>query len=183
MGKAVNELLEGSLRVSSNGGVISEEHLPDKDFAHLCLGSEAYQVEQATVASLFQFTEGVTQQQGEQDAKKCRHEDAPLFDAAFDAEGVRGGAIVLDGAFHFLVEGSDHPQELGGHPILCRSVNRPDLLTRSNALVRCIKAMYRGRLCSRHFSCSCLGENISELETCTVLLGTRALLVSAVYSA
>ena len=114
MGKAVNELLEGSLRVSSNGGVISEEHLPDKDFAHLCLGSEAYQVEQATVASLFQFTEGVTQQQGEQDAKKCRHEDAPLFDAAFDGEGVRGGAIVLDGAFHFFEEGTDHPQEIGG---------------------------------------------------------------------
>ena len=31
-------------------------------------------------------------------------------------------AIVLDGAFHFLVERSDHPQELRGHPILCRSV-------------------------------------------------------------
>ena len=41
-------------------------------------------------------------------------------------------------------------------PILCRNVNRPDLLTRTKALVRCIKAMYRGRLCSRHFSCSCL---------------------------
>ena len=27
--------------------------------------------------------------------------------------GVRGGAIILDGAFHFLMEGSDHPQELG----------------------------------------------------------------------
>ena len=74
MGKAVNELLEGSLRVSCNGGVISEEHLPGEDFAHLCLGSEACQVEQATVASgvqvdaLFGFAEGVTQQQGAQDA-------------------------------------------------------------------------------------------------------------------
>ena len=105
MGKAVNELLEGSRSVSCNCGVISEEHLPDEDFPHLCLGSEACQVEQATVASgvlveaLFGFAEGVTQQQGEQDAKKCRHEDAALFDAAFDGEVVRG-AIVLDSAFH-----------------------------------------------------------------------------------
>ena len=119
MGKAVNELREGSLGVNCNGGVISKEHLPDEDFAHLCLGSEACQVEQATVASgvqvdaLFGFAAGVTQQQGEQDAKKCRREDASLFDAAFDGEGVRGGAIVLDGAFHFPVEGIDHPQELG----------------------------------------------------------------------
>ena len=81
--------------------------------------SEKCLVEQATVASgvqvdaLFGFAEGMTQQQGEQDAKKCQREDAPLFDAAFDGEGVQGGAIVLDGAFHFLVEGSDHPQELG----------------------------------------------------------------------
>ena len=66
------------------------------------------------VDALLGFAEGVTQQQGEQDAKKCRCEDAPLFDAAFDGEGVRGGAILLDGAFHFLVEGSDHPQELRG---------------------------------------------------------------------
>ena len=106
--------------MSCNGGVISEELLPDEDFAHLCLGSEASQVEQATIASgvqvdaLFGFAEGVMQQQGEQDAKKCRREDAPLFDPAFDGEGMRGGAIVLDGAFHFFVEGGDHPQELGG---------------------------------------------------------------------
>ena len=118
MGKAVDELLEGNLSVSCNGGVISEEHLPDAPLSSL--GSEACQVEQATVASsvqvdaLFRLAEGVTQQQREQDAKKCWRKDTPLFDAAFDGEGVRGGAIILDGAFHFLVEGSDHPQELGG---------------------------------------------------------------------
>ena len=83
MGKAVDELLEDNLGMSCNGGVISEEHLPDEDFAHLCLGTDACQVEQATVASgvqvdaLFGFAECVTQQQGEQDAKKCRREDAP----------------------------------------------------------------------------------------------------------
>ena len=120
MGKAADELLEGNICVSCNGGVISEEHLPDKDFAHLCLGTETCQVEQATAASgvqvdaVFGFAEGVTRQQREQDAKKCRREDTPLFDTAFDGEGVRGGAIVLDGAFHFLVEGSDHLQELRG---------------------------------------------------------------------
>ena len=120
MGKAVNELLEGSLGVSCDGGVISEEPLPDEDFAQLCLGSEACQVEQATIVSgvqvdaLFGFAEGITQQQGKQDAKNCRREDAPLFDATFDGEGVRGGSIILYGAFHFLMEGSDHPQELEG---------------------------------------------------------------------
>ena len=51
MGKAVNELLEGSLGVSCDGGVNQEEHLPDEDFAHLSLGSDACQVEQATIAS------------------------------------------------------------------------------------------------------------------------------------
>ena len=38
MAKAVNELLEGSLGVSCDGGVISEEHLRDEAFAHLGLG-------------------------------------------------------------------------------------------------------------------------------------------------
>ena len=71
MGKAVNELLEGSLGVRSDSGVIGEEHLRDEHFAHLRLGSEACQVEQATIASgmqvdsLFGFAEGITQQQGE----------------------------------------------------------------------------------------------------------------------
>ena len=145
--------------MSCDGGVISEEHLPDQDFAHLSLGSEACQVEQAINASgvqvdaLFGFIEGITQQQGEQDAKKCRREDAPLFDATFDGEGVREGIIILD----------DHPQELGGHPILCRSMSSSDLLTRSSALVMSMKAMYRGRLCSRHFSSSCLRENIMSI--------------------
>ncbi|KAL8572201.1 hypothetical protein ACOMHN_049377 [Nucella lapillus] len=54
-------------------------------------------------------------------------------------------------------------RSLGGHPIFCRGVNRPALLTRSNALVRSTKAMNRGRLCSRHFSCSCLRENIISI--------------------
>ena len=34
------------------------------------------------------------------------------------------------------------------------------MLTRSKALVRSIKAIHRGFLCSRHFSCSCLNEKI-----------------------
>ena len=66
MGKAVNELM-GSLGVSCDGGVISAEHLLDEDFAHLCLGSDACQVEQAAIASgmqvhsLFGFAEGILQ--------------------------------------------------------------------------------------------------------------------------
>ena len=102
-------------------------YLPDEDFAHLRLGSEVCEVEQAAIASgvqvdpLFGFAEGITQQQGEQDAKKSRREDAPLFNATFDGEGVRGGAIMLDGAFDFLMEGSDYPQELGGN-LFCAGV-------------------------------------------------------------
>ena len=102
MSKAVNELLEGSLGVSCDGSVISEEHLPDEAFAHLRLGSEACQVEQAAVASgmqvdsLFRFAEGITQRQGEQDSKMSWRKDAPLFNATFDGEGVRGGAIMFE---------------------------------------------------------------------------------------
>ena len=55
----------------------------------------------------------------------------------------------------------------GGHPILCNSWNRPFLLTRSNAFVRSIKAMYKGMFCSLHFSCSCLTEKImSTVDLC-----------------
>ena len=52
--------------MNCDGGVISEEHLPNEDFAHLCLGTEVCQVEQATIASgvqvdsLFGFAEGIT---------------------------------------------------------------------------------------------------------------------------
>ena len=77
----------------------------------------------------------------------------------------------------------------GGHPILCRCMNRPDLLTRWNTLVRSIKAMYRGRLCSQHFSCSSLRENImlivdhSARNPHCASGYTRSASVSAVYSA
>ena len=60
-------------------------------------------------------------------------------------------------------------RSVGEHPILCRSVNRPDLLTRSNALVKSMKAMYRGRLCSRHFSCNCLSEKIMSIVDLSAL--------------
>ena len=111
MGKAVDELLESSFGVSCDGGIISDEHLPDENFARFCLGSEACQVEQATIApgvqvdALLRLAEGVAQQQGEQDAKKCRLEDAPLFNAALDGGEVRGGALVLDSTFRFPVKG------------------------------------------------------------------------------
>ena len=36
MGKAVDELLEGSFGVSCDGGIISEEHLPDEDIKFVC---------------------------------------------------------------------------------------------------------------------------------------------------
>ena len=54
-------------------------------------------------------------------------------------------------------------RSLEGHPILWSRVDSPFLLTKSRALVRSIKAMYNGYLCSRHFSCSCPSEKIMSI--------------------
>ena len=61
------------------------------------------------------------------------------------------------------MEKRDRPYELRGHTILCRRVNRPFLVTRSKALVRSIQAMYKGLLCLRHLSYSCLNEKIMSI--------------------
>ena len=54
---------------------------------------------------------------------------------------------------------------LGGQPIFVRTLNlkRPSLLIRSNALVRSMKAMYKGICCSLHFSCNCRREKIMSI--------------------
>ena len=44
---------------------------------------------------------------------------------------------------------------LGGHSIINNITNIPSLFTRSNALVRSKKAIYKVTFCSLHFSCSC----------------------------
>lgn len=77
------------------------------DYVHLCLDTVACKVEEANIASRLPSLEGITQQQREEDAKKCRREDAFLFDATFDRAGIPGGPIILDCAFHFLMKGSD----------------------------------------------------------------------------
>ena len=71
--------------------------------------------------------------------------------------------MVLDGTLLVFMEIGDHPYGLKGHPILCRRVNRPFLVTRSKALVRSIQAMYKGLLCLRHLSYSCLNEKIMSI--------------------
>ena len=53
---------------------------------------------------------------------------------------------------------------LGGQPTVGRILNRPSLLTRSNAFVRLMKATYKGICCSLHFSCSCRREKSSLLH-------------------
>ena len=50
------------------------------------------------------------------------------------------------------------PCSLGRQPIFGRTLKRSSLLTRSNALVRSMKAMYKGICCSVYFSCSCRRE-------------------------
>ena len=52
---------------------------------------------------------------------------------------------------------------LGGQPIFGGTLNRPSLLTRSNALVRSMKAMYKGIWCSLHLSCNCRREKIISI--------------------
>ena len=52
---------------------------------------------------------------------------------------------------------------LGGQPIFGGTLNRPSLLTRSNALVRSMKAMYKGIWCSLHFSFNCRREKIISI--------------------
>ena len=52
---------------------------------------------------------------------------------------------------------------LGGQPIFGRTLKRLSLLTRSNALVRSMKAMYNGICCSPHFSCNCRRETIMSI--------------------
>ena len=49
-------------------------------------------------------------------------------------------------------------RSFGGHPIFGSSFNKPSRLTKSNALVKSMKAMHRGWCCSLHFSCNCLKE-------------------------
>ena len=52
---------------------------------------------------------------------------------------------------------------LGGQPIFGRTLKRPSLLTRSNALVGSMKAMYKGICCSLHFSCNCRMKKIMSI--------------------
>ena len=47
----------------------------------------------------------------------------PCNNPPFDGEGVRGGAMMLDGASYFLTEGCDQSQELGrGGSLFCAGV-------------------------------------------------------------
>ena len=56
--------------------------------------------------------------------------------------------------FMFVWKDSIMLCNFGGQPIFGRIWKRPSLLTRSNAFVRSMKAIYRGICCSLHFSWS-----------------------------
>ena len=56
---------------------------------------------------------------------------------------------------------------LGGQPIFGRTLKMTSLLIRSNALVRSMKAMYKGICCSLNFSCSCRGEKTMSIVDCS----------------
>ncbi|KAF2364532.1 hypothetical protein FHG87_004710 [Trinorchestia longiramus] len=113
--KAANELLEASLGVSCQGGIVSKQHLTNENFVHFCICVEVREVEQAAVASgvsvhtLLGLAEGVEQQQGEKDVEECRRKDSAQLDSALDREWVRERNIVLDRALHDFEERCDGP--------------------------------------------------------------------------
>ena len=54
-------------------------------------------------------------------------------------------------------------KRIGTHPIFNNIANSPSLVTRSKALVRSMKAIYKGTFCSLHFSCSCRTQQIMSV--------------------
>ena len=139
-------------------------------FLHLGLCSEVCEAEEASITSgaevyaIFWMTEGIRQQQGE-DAKECWGKYAPLFHSIPNWEGVWGRAIILDSALHAFMKGCNHPQSLGGHPILCSRVKRPFLLTKS-------KALGRSKMWFREVASACstsLGADIVKRSCCLLI--------------
>ena len=89
--------------------------------------------------------------------------DAALFHATADFECLREAAIDLHCSLRVSMESLDHALQFGWATDLWRTLKRPSLLTRSNALVRSMKAMYKGICCSLHFSCNCRREKIMSI--------------------
>ena len=52
---------------------------------------------------------------------------------------------------------------LGGQPIFYNIANSNSLLIRSKTLVKSMKAIYKGTVCSLHLSCSCRREKIMSV--------------------
>lgn len=92
------------------------------------------------------------QKESEEDSEESGSEDAALFDPAADVEGLGGVAVELQVLCMLLWKDSINLCSLGGQPIFGRILKRPTLLTRSNPLVRSMKATYRGICFSLHFS-------------------------------
>ena len=86
-----------------------------------------------------------------------------LFDATADFEGLREAAIYLHCSLRFSMERLDHALQFDGQPIFERTLKRASLLTRANALVRSMKAMYKGICCSLHFSFNFRWEKITSI--------------------
>ena len=156
----------------SQGGIIREQHLPNENTPHLCLGTKTCKVEEISIGSgkevyaIFRLVEGKRQQHREENAEECWGKHTSLFHSTLYWEWIWGGAIILNGSSHTFVEGCNYLQKLGGQPILWRRVKSPFLLTKSKAFVRSKKAMYNARFCSRHFSCNCLSEKIMSQPRC-----------------
>ena len=73
---------------------------------------------------------------------------------------LREAAIELHCSFRVSMERLDHDLQFGWATDFGRTLKRPSLLTRSNALVISMKAKYKGICCSLHCSCNCRREKI-----------------------
>ena len=72
-------------------------------------------------------------------------------------------AIELHCSLRVGVERLDHALRFGWATDLWENLKDASLLTRSNALVRLMKAMYKGICCFLHLSCNCQREKIMSI--------------------
>lgn len=88
--------------------------------------------------------------------KRCRREWKPSGSLFFSPLLIRKG-FEYDPSYWMVPCMSSWKDvgilRLGGHPIFCRGLKRPFLLTRSKALVRFMNATHSVHLCSQYASC------------------------------
>ena len=149
MGETTDKLLQAVFCVRSQGCVICEQHLADEHVCDFCFCTQSGSVEELAVSpgvdvdSLAAVLEGVLEEHGEKDTEKCRRKDAPLCyplltGKAWDVAPSKWTMLCMS-SWNDVMMASRWGG--GGHPIFLSSSSSLLQLTRSNALVRSMKAM------------------------------------------